>query len=65
MSTEEAFAQDIGMEFGIKNCGVIILNRGKVKSTNEIELTSGEKIKEIKENGYKYLEILEYDRIKE
>ena len=64
MSTEEAFAQDIGMEFGIKNCGVIILNRGKVKSTNEIELTSGEKIKEIKENGYKYLEILEYDKIK-
>ena len=64
MSTEEAFAQDIGMEFGIKYCGVIILNRGKVKSTNEIELTSGEKIKEIKENGYKYLEILEYDKIK-
>ena len=41
------------------------MNRGKVKSTNKIELTSGEKIKEIKENGYKYLEILEYDKIKD
>ena len=59
------FSQDIGMEFGIKKCGVIIMNRGKVKSTDGIELPSGEKIREIDEGGYKYLGILEYDRVKE
>ena len=29
LSTVEVFNQDIGMEFGIKKCGVIITNRGK------------------------------------
>ena len=65
VSTVEVFSQDIGMEFGIKKCGVIIMNRGKVKSTDGIELPSGEKIREIEEDGYKYLGILEYDRVKE
>ena len=60
-----AFIQDIGMEFGIKKCGVIIMNRGKVKSTGGIELPSDEKIRETEEGGYRYLGILEYDRVKE
>ena len=64
-STVEVFSQDIGMGFGIKKYGVIIMNRGKVESTDVIELPSGEKIREIEENGCKYLGILEYDRIKE
>ena len=55
----------LGGEEKIKQCGVIIMNRGKVKSTAGIELLSGEKIREIEENGYKYLGILEYDRVKE
>ena len=62
VSTVEVFSQ--GMEFGIKKCGVIIMDRGKVKSTNEIELPIGEKIREI-EGGYKYLGIFEYDGVKE
>ena len=64
LSTVEVFSQDIGMEFDVKKCGVIIMNRGKVKSTDRIELPSGEKIREI-EDGYKYLAILEYDRAKD
>ena len=64
-STVEVFSQDVGMEFGIKKCGVIIINRGKVKSTDGIEISSSEKIREIDEDGYKYLGIFEYDRIKE
>ena len=43
VSTVEVFSQDIGMEFGIKKCAVIIMNKGKVKSTDEIELSSGQK----------------------
>ena len=38
VSAVQVFSQDIGMEFGIKMCGVIIMNRGKVKSTDGIEL---------------------------
>ena len=45
--TVEVFSQDTGMEFGIKKCGVIIMSRGKVKSTDEIELPSDAKIREI------------------
>ena len=65
MCTVEVFSQDIDMEFGIRKCGMIIMNRGKVKSKDGIQLPSGEKIREIEEDGYKYLGILDYDRIKE
>ena len=59
VSTVEVFSQDIGMEFGIKKFDVII-----IKSTDGIELPSGEKI-EIEEDGFKYIGILEHDRVKE
>ena len=48
--TVDVFSQNIGMEFGIKKCDVIITNRGKVKSTDGIELTTREKIREIEED---------------
>ena len=64
-STVEIFSTDIGMEFGIKKCGTLILKRGKVVRSDGIELPSGEKIKEIEETGYKYLGITEYDKIEE
>ena len=53
------------MELGIKKCGVIIMNKGKVESTDRVELPSGEGIRQIEQDGHKYLRILEYDRIKE
>ena len=40
------------MEFSIRKCGVIIMKRRKFKSTEGIELQSGEKIREIEEWGY-------------
>ena len=57
--TVDIFIQDIGMEFGTKKCGVIIMNKGKVKATD------GGKIREIEGDEYKYLGILEYEREKE
>ena len=39
--------------------------RGKVKSTDGIEVPSGKNIREIEEDGYKYLGILKYDQVKE
>ena len=64
MSTVEVFSQETGIELGIKKCGVITMDRRKVKSTDGIELSSSEKITEIEEDGYKYLGISEYDRVK-
>ena len=61
VSTVKVFSQDVGMEFGIKKCAVIIMNTGKVKSTDKIELPSSEKIREIEADGYKYLGILEFE----
>ena len=65
VSIVQVFNQDVGKEFVTKKCGLIVMNRGKVKSTDRIELPSHEKIREIEEDGYKQLEILEYDRVKE
>ena len=65
VSTFEAFSQDIGMKFGIKKCGVIVMNREEFKSTDGIELSSDEKMGEIEEDGYKCLGIMEYDRVKD
>eukprot|EP00795_Rhopilema_esculentum_P003517 gene3517-biopygen1669 len=64
-STVNLISQDIGMEFGIKKCGVVTLRRGKLTGSAGIELVNGEKIKEVGEEGYKYLGITELDRIKE
>ena len=56
VSIVEVHSQVIGVEFSIKKCGVIIYNREKVKSTDGIELLSGEKIKYI----YIYIYIFIY-----
>ena len=37
-------------KFGEKKWGVIVVDRGKVKSTDAIELPSGVKIREIEED---------------
>ena len=39
--------------------------RGKLSTTDGIELPGGEKIREVDEEGYKYLGILELDKIRE
>ena len=65
VSTVQILSKDIGMEFGIKKCGVLVLKRGKVVSSEGAEMPDGERIKEIEKNGYRYLGILEYNKIKE
>jgi hypothetical protein len=65
VSTVHAISSDIRMEFGIQKCGVLVLKRGKIIKSEGIKLCSGEVIKEVEEEGYKYLGILETDNIKE
>ena len=61
--TVHIFSSDIGMEFGIKKCGVLVLKRGKIAKTEEIVLPDGQVVKEIDDNGYKYLGILEAEHL--
>ena len=65
VETVHTVSKDIGMEFGIKKCGMLLLKRGKVVSSEGVSLPDGQIMKEIDDTGYKYLGILEYDKLKE
>ena len=57
------FSDDVGMKFGFDKCGVLVVEKGVKKKCEGIELPGGEMIKEIDENGYKYLGVLEAEGI--
>ena len=65
VQTAHIFSEEIGMQFGIKKCGVLIMERGKVIRTDGIRLPDGQHMKDSDEIGYTYLGILETDKIKE
>ena len=58
-------SQDIGKEFGIKNCGVVVLKQGTLCKSEGIKLINGQTIKVVDDEGYKYLGILELNKLKE
>ena len=60
VQTVIVFSEDIGMK-----CGVVILKKGKLVKFDGIHLPNQEIMKEVDENGYTYLGILELDEIKE
>ena len=64
VETVHLFSEDIGMQFGIKKCGVLIMERGKVIRADGIRLPDEQHMKGIDETGYTYLGILETDKIK-
>ena len=60
------FSQDIGMEFGIKKCAMLVMKNGKRHTTDGMELPNHDKNRTLEENEtYKYLGILEADTIKQ
>ena len=65
VQTVFTYSEDIGMEFGLKKCRVVILKNGKLVRFDRIYLPNQEIMKEVDENGYTYLGILELDEIKE
>ena len=56
--------EDIGIQFGIKKCGVLIMERGKVIRADGIRLPDGQHMKDIDETGFTYLGILETYKVK-
>ena len=60
------YSQDIGMEFGIEKCAMLVMKSGKQHMTDGMELLNHDKIRTLEENEtYKYLGILEADTIKQ
>ena len=59
VSTVNLINQDIGMQFGVKKCGVVTMKRGRLAKSTDIQLCGGDKIREVDDQGYKYLGILE------
>ena len=63
VNTVQVFSDDIGMKFGLKKCGVLVMKRGKVVNYEGIDLPDGHRMKTVEEDGYKYLGILEHDEL--
>ena len=60
------YSQDIGMEFGIEKCAMLVMKRGKRHMTDGMEQPNYDKIRTLgEEETYKYLGILEPDTIKQ
>ena len=63
--TVHVFSTDIGMEFGIKKCGILTMKRGKIVKSEGIKLPDGEVMKQVGQEGYTYVGIIELDKVKE
>ena len=63
----QEYSKDIGMEFGMDKCAVLGIKNGKRVECSGVVLPSGDLMKEVDENGYKYLGVLqaEVDKNKE
>ena len=54
------FSEDIGMEFGLEKCAMLVMEKEKIVKSVGIELPDGKVTKSLQEDeSYKYLGILE------
>ena len=59
-------SEDVGMEFGIEKCAILVMEKGKIVKLVSTELPSGKVIKSSQEDeSHKYLGILEADKFLE
>ena len=66
VQTVRVFSEDIGMEFGIEKCAMLVMKKGKIVKSVGIELSDGKVINSLQEGeSYKYLGILDADKFLE
>ena len=66
VQTVRVFSEDIGMEFGIEKCAMLVMEEGKIVKSVGIDLPDRKVIKSLQEGeSYKYLGILETDKFLE
>ena len=59
-------SHDIGMEFGIEKCAMLVIKSGKRHITDGMELPNHDKIRTLEEiETYRYLGILDTDTLKQ
>ena len=63
--TVYVFSIDVDMEFRIKKCGILTMKRSKIVKSEGIKLPDGEVMKQVGQEEYTYLGIIELDKIKE
>ena len=64
--TVRIYSRDIGMEFGIEKCAMLVMKSDKEPLTDWMEIPNKDKIKTLAENEtYKYLGILKAYTIKQ
>ena len=63
--TVYVFSINISIEFGIKKCGILIIKRGKIVKSEGLKLPNGEGMKQVGQERYTSLGIIELDKIKE
>ena len=63
--TVQVFSSDIGMDFAIEKCAMMVMKRGKMDKSEGMRLPDGRIIRSIGDDveGYKYLALLEADDI--
>ena len=47
--TVRVFSEDIGMEFGVEKCSMLVMEKGKIVKSVGIELPNGKVIKSLRE----------------
>ena len=56
------FSQDMRMSFGLDKCAALEMRRGRQVDNSGIDLPDDQHIREVEEEGYKYLGILQLDK---
>ena len=64
VNTVRIFSEDIEMRFGLNKCATLIMKRGKKIEDNGINLPEGELMRDLGDESYKYLGVLEAEKMK-
>ena len=63
IQTLRIFSDDVGTIFVLDKGAVLVLKRGKIVRIEEIELSDGNRMREVNLEGYKCLGVLQLDSI--
>ena len=64
LETVRVFSEDIGMDFGIEKCAMLVMEKGKIVKSVGIQLPDIKIIKSLQGGeSYKYLGVLEADKL--
>ncbi|KAJ7325202.1 hypothetical protein JRQ81_018222, partial [Phrynocephalus forsythii] len=63
-NTTQIFSTDVSIEFGLNKCATVALRKGKITESEGIEMPNGQAINYHQFEAYKYLGIVQLDKIK-